>query len=191
MKHNHIKLFLNLSFSFITGLLLVGCGAGEDKPTVELIQDMMDQVSLKSQDYDQKRNTPSLMTAPANTVARGKSPYPYSGDPLAANDKLKNPYSNDKSEAFLARGKDRYTIYCSVCHGAQGKGDGPVSGYMIPKPRSLLTENARSYKDGRLFHVITEGQGVMGGYATQITDSDDRWAIVSYVRMLQTENPVE
>lgn len=162
---------------------LMGCSAGLNKTNVELIQDMMDQKNLKSQDFDQFRNKPSNMVPPVGTVPRGYTPYKYAGKPLDAEAKLVNPLKGDT--ASLERGRDRYMVYCSMCHGLQGQGDGTVAQYMPLKPPSLLSEKVRGFKDGRIYHIVIDGQGVMGNYATQINKEEDRWAIVNYVRSLQ------
>jgi len=170
----------------ILGLLLtlVGCSAGKNKTNIEMIQGMMEQKNLKAQGYDRFRNTPNMMTPPEGTVPQGMKPYPYAGKPLDAEARLVNPYAHD-SKRSLELGKQRYEIYCSVCHGVGGKGDGPVSSYMSLRPPSLLSDKVRGFKDGRIFHIITDGQGLMNSYATQVFKEEDRWAIVNYVRALQ------
>ena len=87
-------------------------------------------------------------------------------------------------------GRTKYETYCAVCHGYEGKGDGPVSVKMSVKPPSLLTDKIVSqYNDGRIFHVISDGQGVMSSYAYQLVNPNDRWAIVNYMRSLQKLSP--
>jgi len=107
------------------------------------------------------------------------------------------PYGN--LETFLARGKQRFEIYCSACHGYAGQGDG-----LVNKRAMALTADPTSntswttaknlhdpvVKDlaqnplGRLFSTISYGRGTMGPYKDQIT-AEDRWAIVAYVKALQ------
>lgn len=170
----------------LSSLLLTAasCSGGKNQPTIELIQDMMDQPSLKAQEYDNARGEPAMRVPPEGTVARGKPPYVYAGDPLGAEANLRNPV--EPNEASLSRGEKMYKIYCSVCHGIQGKGDGTVAEHMPLKPPSLLTDKVRAFKDGRIFHIITEGQGVMGSYASQVFKEEDRWSIVNYIRKLQS-----
>lgn len=177
-------LYLGASYALIW---LVSCSAGHNETNVELIQDMMDQKNLKSQDYDQFRNKPGNMVPPEGTVPRDYKPYKYVGNPLGAEASLVNPLRGEKMQLSLARGQQRFEIFCSVCHGKQGKGDGTIAAYMPLKPPSLLSEKVMAFKDGRIFHIITEGQGVMGGYATQIFSEEDRWAIVNYIRSLQKQ----
>jgi mono/diheme cytochrome c family protein len=178
----------NIVVLMVCGWWLVGCNGGKNQTNIELIQDMMEQRSLKSQKFDNLTNTPEARTPPDGTVPRGYTPYEFHNDAIAAEAKLVNPFGGDKVAATLARGKDRFDIYCTPCHGYQGKGDGKVAPYMALKPPSLVADHAKSYKDGRIYHVITDGQGLMNAYSTQITKSDDRWAIVNYVRSLQKAN---
>ena len=166
-------------------LLLAGCNAGKNKTNIEVIPDMMDQESIKAQDWDPKRpGQVTMLTPPAGTVPRGFRPYKYT-NPVEAEQKLKNPYKNDFTPELISLGKKNYEIYCSVCHGSTGAGDGPVAEKMLVKPPALTSERVRGFKGGRIFHIITVGQGVMGSYATQIREEKARWAVVNYIRNLQ------
>lgn len=178
---------MSLKFLALTACFsLVACNAGKNHTNIEIMQGMMDQISVKAQDYDPDRpNQSTNMVPPEGTVPRGYKPYAYSGDPLGAEKNLKNPVSGDMSPELILLGKTNYEIYCSVCHGVEGKGDGPVAEKMALRPPSLLSEKVNAYSDGRIFHVITDGQGVMGSYASQINSEEKRWAIVNYVRTLQ------
>lgn len=168
-------------------LWILGCSAGHNETNVELMQDMMDQKNLKSQDFDQFRNKPGNMVPPQGTIPRGYTPYKYAGNPLAAEATLVNPLLGEKFGLSLTRGQQRYAIFCSACHGLQGQGDGKVAQYMPLKPPSLMSDKVKNFKDGRIFHIIVDGQGVMGSYATQIFSEEDRWAIVNYIRSLQKQ----
>ncbi|MCY4158109.1 MAG: cytochrome c [Bacteroidetes bacterium] len=86
---------------------------------------------------------------------------------------------------FATRGRDRYDIYCIVCHGAAGDGQGVVmtGGYGFI-PIGFHTDRLREIEDGYIYEVITQGIRTMPGYAQQIPVAD-RWAIVAYVRALQ------
>ncbi len=115
------------------------------------------------------------------TVAKGFMPYLYTGQPDSAEKYLVNPSFPD--DANLELGKERYDIYCSPCHGLYGDGDGRLNN-QFPNPPSLHTDKVRNWKDGRIFHIMTEGQNIMPSYAKQIT-REQRWAIINYVRALQ------
>lgn len=92
------------------------------------------------------------------------------------------------SDALLARGDTLYHVYCAVCHGPAGGLGGTVSA-RVGAP-SLLTERARGYTDGYLYSIIRYGRGVMGRYGDKIHRPLDRWAVVTYVRQLQTSQPL-
>lgn len=87
--------------------------------------------------------------------------------------------------ALMERGRERYAIYCTPCHGATGLGNGMViqRGFKVPATSHHI-ERLRNAPVGYWFDVITNGFGVMFGYASQIP-VNDRWAIIAYVRALQ------
>jgi len=87
--------------------------------------------------------------------------------------------------ALLQRGQERFNINCLPCHGANGSGDSVVAQKMLLRvPPSLLTEDIRALPDGKIEEVIRVGYGLMNSYENQLT-SQDRWAVVAYVRALQ------
>jgi mono/diheme cytochrome c family protein len=86
--------------------------------------------------------------------------------------------------ATMARGRERFDIYCSPCHGRTGQGDGMVVRRGYRRPPSFHQERLRAAPVGHFFDVITNGFGAMPDYAGQIR-ADDRWSIVAYVRALQ------
>jgi len=86
--------------------------------------------------------------------------------------------------ALLKRGRDRFDIYCSPCHGVLGDGDGMVVRRGFPRPPSYHIERLRSATDRHIYEVIRDGYGVMYPFADRIEPAD-RWAIVGYVRALQ------
>ena len=85
---------------------------------------------------------------------------------------------------LLARGRERYDVFCSPCHSVAGDGDGFVARRGFPHPPSYHTDRLRAASDGHLYAVITQGYGAMYSYATRIAPAD-RMAIVAYVRALQ------
>ena len=97
----------------------------------------------------------------------------------------------DVTRDFLYRGKDRYDIYCQVCHGGTGDGQGVIMtgdyGY-VPAP-TFHSESSRNMPAGEFYSAITEGIRTMPSYATQI-GIEDRWAIVAYIRALQRSQNV-
>ena len=114
-----------------------------------------------------------------NTVARG----------AVEEDKLFVPKDSNAfplrlTQELLARGEDRYNIFCSPCHGLQGDGQGMVTLRGMKHPPTYHQERLRDEPNGYFYDVITYGFGAMNGYSAQLNPRD-RWAIVSYVRALQ------
>ena len=85
---------------------------------------------------------------------------------------------------LLHRGRQRFDIYCSPCHGRAGRGDGIVVRRGYRAPSSLHVDRLRGQADGYFYDVVTNGFGTMPDYAAQIPVAD-RWAIVAYIRALQ------
>ena len=93
-----------------------------------------------------------------------------------------NPMGRD--EAVLARGEHVFLTYCSVCHGAQGEGNGPVVGAgKFPMGPDLRIPNTVARSDGYIYAVVKAGRGLMPSYRR--IPPADRWAVVNYVRQLQ------
>jgi mono/diheme cytochrome c family protein len=85
---------------------------------------------------------------------------------------------------LLARGRERYDVFCSPCHSVAGDGDGYIARRGFPHPPSYHSDRLRAASDAHLYAVITQGYGAMYPYATRIGPAD-RLAIVAYVRALQ------
>jgi mono/diheme cytochrome c family protein len=166
-------------------LLLARCNAGNNQTNIEVIQNMMDQEPIKSQDWDPRDGDKVQMRMPPDfTVSRGNPPYVYANDPGGA-EKQKNPLAGNMSAETLTLGRKTYDVYCALCHGAEGQGNGRIAEKMAVKPRNLVSDEAKAYSDGRIYHAVTAGKGVMGSYSSQITNAERRWAVVNYVRTLQ------
>jgi hypothetical protein len=85
---------------------------------------------------------------------------------------------------LLSRGRERYDIYCSPCHGRVGDGEGMVVQRGFSRPPSYHIDRLRQAPDGHFFEVITYGLGRMSSYANRVAPMD-RWAITAYIRALQ------
>jgi len=169
-----------LSILAASSFVFVSCT--NNQPNVELIQDMMESPAVKAQDYNPKR--PGEMAnrvPPEGTQPIGHIPYKFKGKAEEAEKILVNPIPGRE----LERGKVLFETYCFVCHGVEADGKGPVAAkFQVPVP-SLKSDKVKNFKDGRIFHIITDGQGVMSSYESQVQIEQDRWAIVNYVRSLQ------
>lgn len=92
------------------------------------------------------------------------------------------PVKLDK--ALLERGRQRFNIYCSPCHGMLGDGEGMVVQRGFKHPPSFHSDKMHQQPVGYYFDVITNGFGAMASYASRIP-VEDRWAIIAYIRALQ------
>jgi cytochrome c553 len=89
----------------------------------------------------------------------------------------------------LARGRQRFDIHCSPCHGRTGEGNGMIVQRGFPRPPSYDLERLRAAPVGHFFDVATHGYGIMYPYANRVS-VEDRWAIVDYIRALQFSHNV-
>jgi mono/diheme cytochrome c family protein len=92
------------------------------------------------------------------------------------------PFAIDQTA--MQRGRERYDIFCSPCHGLTGAGDGMVVQRGYRQPPSFHIDRLRQAPPGHFFDVITNGFGAMPDYAAQVSVRD-RWAITAYMRALQ------
>ncbi|MES1227578.1 MAG: cytochrome c [Armatimonadota bacterium] len=101
--------------------------------------------------------------------------------------KLVREFPVPVTKTLIERGKDRFTIFCSHCHGQLGDGQGMIAhrGYNLQRPVATYhTDRPRAMPVGHIFDVITHGYGAMYPFAARIKPQD-RWAIAAYVRALQ------
>ena len=118
------------------------------------------------------------------TVARGQlreDDHLYTG---RVNGELATTFPFAVNRAVMERGRDRYGIYCTPCHGSLGDGRGMIVVRGMKQPPSLHIDRLRESPPGHFFDVMTNGLGAMQDYSAQI-HVEDRWAIVAYIRALQ------
>ena len=97
---------------------------------------------------------------------------------------LKNPEPRDA--ASIKNGKTIYVAYCAPCHGNKGKGDGPASASLNPKPADHTSAAVQAESDGTLYYKISEGHGhtAMPPFKS-VLSVDQRWAVINYIRTLK------
>jgi mono/diheme cytochrome c family protein len=165
----------------LAALAAASCKPGS-RPGSEYMPDMARGPAYKAfAPNSATRSGITLQRPVAGTIARGHQPFHYDVGPTEAERagrELADPLI--ATPATLAKGKALYQIYCLVCHGAEGKGDGPIAS-KIPTPPSYRSTRLLAYPPGRIFHVITKGANKMPSYAAQLTP-DERWLVVTYVR---------
>jgi mono/diheme cytochrome c family protein len=158
------------------------CGAGTQRRGLEYMPDMARDPAYKAfAPNPATRDGLTLQAAVEGTISRGYHPFHYGtgeAEAIRAGVELRNPYA--AAPAALRQGKALFETYCLICHGPEGKGDGPIAG-KIPTPPSYLSDRLLGFPPGRIFHVVTMGTSKMPSYAPQLTE-DERWKIVAYVR---------
>lgn len=175
-----------------------------DSRRIHFVQDMDNQHKFKAQAANSLFADGRAMRQPvANTVARGElraDDHFYKGTVAGENGQASwataFPANFQIDQQFITRGQDRFNIYCSLCHGVAGYGDGPINnramelvnlgtnGTMWVQPKNIHEQAIREQPVGQIFNTITNGVRNMAGYASQIP-VEDRWAIVAYVKALQ------
>jgi len=169
-----------------------GCrGCTSSRPPIHLNPNMDRQPKAIAQSASDFFADGAAMRRPVEgTVARGslrpdENPALWRGVDAAGQPLGSSPVEVD--EALLARGRERYGIFCAPCHGDNGKGRGVLFERAGVQSGDLVgDERIRGLSDGELFGVITNGIGLMPGYAYQVP-APDRWAIIAAVRELQAE----
>jgi len=157
-----------------------------------LVWDMDNQDKMKTQKANAVfADGRSMRLPPEGTVARDE----IVDDPHLTEGKVDGAWAESfpvpVDEDLLERGRERYDIYCAVCHGYSGEGDGMINdranslmeGTWVP-PTNLVSDAVVERPVGHLYNTIRRGIRNMPPYAAQIP-IDDRWAIVAYVRALQ------
>jgi len=134
--------------------------------------------------------TAGLRQIPAGTVPRGEL---LADTGRGSDNKPLAEFPMPVTKAVLQRGQERFNIYCSPCHGLTGDGAGVVAKRGFPHPPDYAIKRLREAPVGHYYEVISKGYGIMYSYADRIPRGD-RWAIVAYIRALQTarkEVPVD
>ncbi len=121
----------------------------------------------------------------AGTIARGQVPFEYENTNDGYNKakaELKSPLK--ASEENLENGKKMYTIYCAVCHGKKGDGDGILN--QRDKFSGIPNYADRDITEGSIYYVIMYGRNLMGSHASQLNNKE-RWQVVQYVEKLRND----
>jgi mono/diheme cytochrome c family protein len=171
-----------------------GCmrGCSSSSPPVLINTSMFNQPKYKAQAasaffYDGK----TMRQPVAGTVARGQLPENPTLDTGLGADGQPVPTSPvAPDDALLARGAERFGIYCQPCHDERGEGKGVLFQRANVPTANLLEKKIQDQTDGALFDTITNGKGLMAGYRYPIS-AHDRWAIIAHVRVLGKQHAEE
>ncbi len=197
-----MRIFLSIFVLFSVAVVTVlgFRGSLSEKPPLEVFPDMDRQARYKPQAenafFADRRND---RLPPAHTVARGDaldrgavfSPA-FDGSVVGDEAFLRGTNADGThvaripvpvTHSFIELGRDKYEIFCAVCHGAAGDGNGVTKTYGI-LATSYHDDRLRSVPDGEIYDVISNGKGLMYGLKDRLTPAE-RWAVVLYVRALQ------
>ncbi|QSR89557.1 c-type cytochrome [Methylacidiphilum caldifontis] len=184
-------------FFFICFLLVITVvataglrGSKSRKPPLEIFPDMVRQLKVKEQ--------ASSIFFPDGRASR----MPVAGT-VCWEEPVENPYFStgiigdqwgegipiEVSVNTLKKGKEKFEIYCSACHGLAGYGNGIATHFNLLGVPNYHQDYIRQIPDGQLFYIISYGQGMMLGYGSSLS-LEERWAIVAYIRALQRSQNV-
>lgn len=138
-------------------------------------------------DVSMSRQKKYAAYAPSSVWSGGASARPLPEGTIARGDLAREKAASDPpavTSDLLARGQQRYQIFCTPCHGLTGQGDGIVVKRGFPAPPPFDAARLRQAAALHFFDVISDGYGVMYPFASRVPPRD-RWAIVAYVRALQ------
>jgi mono/diheme cytochrome c family protein len=147
------------------------------------------------------RTDTALFTGKKNknlsNISAAAAPTPAGPQPTAGAPSGQNAFPDDVdtfpfpiTEDTVLRGQQRFDIFCSVCHGKTGYGDGMIVRRGFRRAASFHDDRLRTAPVGHFFDAITNGWGAMPSYAPQIP-VQDRWAIIAYIRALQASQNVK
>ena len=178
------RFFKNI-ISFLSILLMTSC-FDSSKPNYQYFPNMYESVGYGT--YDESSAFPNGIEAQLpveGSVPRGWQPYEFEDSNEGyelAKATLNSPLI--KNEKNLANGKKMYEIYCSVCHGSKGDGQGILM--QREKFLGIPSYADREITDGSIYHVLMYGINLMGSHAGQVNE-EERWQIAQYVLKLRKD----
>ena len=178
----------NLKILILLAVILQSCWSDKGTPNFEYMPNMYESLSYEAySENDLYEDNLSARLPVEGTIPRGYSLYKYEdtneGYDLAKQ-QLTNPYDFD--EVDMLKAKELYNIYCGVCHGSKGAGQG-----ILVKREKILgipsyADPGRGITPGSTYHVIYYGRNTMGSYANQLNDKE-RWMVTNYVMKLKSD----
>ena len=179
-----------IKYIIVLGLILGMQSCKKDsRPNYQYMPNMYEPVGYETyQKSDAFRDGFEALIPAEGTIARDK-PFPYEYEDTnegyeAAKANLKSPL--DSLQYNEENAKELYTVYCGICHGNKGAGQG----YLVKQEKILgvpsYADVGRAITQGSIYHVIYYGKNTMGNYANQLNE-EERWQVVAYVEKLKAE----
>jgi len=169
----------------LSSLLVLSC-SNPSKPNYQYFPNMYESVGYKTYAESKAFNNGIEAQLPVEgSVARGWTPYDFPNTNAgyeAAKASLKSPL--DQTDAHRAEGKELYGVYCAVCHGSKGDGQGILM--TREKFLGIPSYADREINQGSIYHVLMYGKNAMGSHAGQV-NATERWQIAQHVMYLRNE----
>ncbi len=187
MKITNMKNIVNIAVTILIMLSVTSC-FDKKKPNYRYMPNMYTSVAVETySEYEILPNGQAALTPVKGTISRGWMPYEYEntqeGKALATKE-LKIPLA--VNEENLAKGKELFNIYCAICHGNKGDGQGTL----VKREKFLgipsLADKGRNITEGDIYHVMMYGLNSMGSYASQ-TNEKERWQITMHALDLKSK----
>lgn len=179
------SIVLRGSMLLLAAAFVSACDGRRETREILNMPDMHFSYAYKAQEENPFAKHGSMMVPAEGTIPVNFIPYTITNDEADTKAMaLENPLPS--TPEILLTGEKYYNIHCMPCHGAAGDGHGTVikANAGMPIPPKLYSDKIRKeWTDGRIYHVITVGQGNMPSYKTRI-NSETRWAVIHYVRSL-------
>ena len=182
-----MKNIVNIAVTILIMLSVTSC-FDKKKPNYRYMPNMYTSVAVETySEYEILPNGQAALTPVKGTISRGWMPYEYEntleGKALATKE-LKMPLA--VNEENLTKGKELFNIYCAICHGNKGDGQGTL----VKREKFLgipsLADKGRNITEGDIYHVMMYGLNSMGSYASQ-TNEKERWQITMHALDLKSK----
>lgn len=182
-----MKSIFNITILALVLVSIVACKK-DSRPNFEYMPNMYESVAYEAyQESDAFENGVEAQLPVDGTIPRGYTPFDIANSTEGyelAKTTLKSTL--DSSKVDLAKGKALYDIYCAICHGNKGNGQGKL----VKREKILgipsYDDAGRAITEGSVYHTIYYGKNSMGSYANQL-NYEERWQVVSYVMKLKAD----
>jgi mono/diheme cytochrome c family protein len=187
MKITNMKNIVNIVVTILIMLSVTSC-FDKKKPNYRYMPNMYTSLAVETySEHELLPNGQAALTPVKGTISRGWMPYEYEntleGKALATKE-LKMPLA--VNEENLTKGKELFNIYCAICHGNKGDGQGTL----VKREKFLgipsLADKGRNITEGDIYHVMMYGLNSMGSYASQ-TNEKERWQITMHALDLKSK----
>lgn len=184
----NMKNLINIAFIAVLLFSVTSC-FNKDKPNYQYMPNMYESVGYETYSEAPFRNGIEAQLPPEGAIARGYNiSFDIDDASTAGYELAKATVTSplDSTQVDLTRGKELYGIYCGICHGNKGDGQGKLvqREKILGIPR--YDDAGRAINEGSIYHTIFYGKNTMGSYANQLSD-EERWQVVSYVLKLKAD----